>query len=53
MAFKTQFTINENLFPNARFVGSGKGIKNNQKAFNVRFPELYRYLLAEIPDRKI
>jgi hypothetical protein len=32
-------------------VGSGKLIKNNAKGFNVWFPEAYRSLLAEIPDR--
>ncbi|TAG93546.1 MAG: hypothetical protein EAZ09_13310 [Oscillatoriales cyanobacterium] len=42
---------NNNPSPNTRFVGTGKGIKNNQKGFNVRFPEPYHSMLAEIPDR--
>ncbi|MCC3459437.1 MAG: hypothetical protein JGK26_06275 [Microcoleus sp. PH2017_27_LUM_O_A] len=41
----------QNPSPNTRFVGSGKLIKNNQKGFNVWFPEAYRSVLAEIPDR--
>ncbi|MEG4939717.1 hypothetical protein QUA80_05760 [Microcoleus sp. F4-D5] len=42
---------NKNPSPNTRFLGRGKGIKNNQKGLNVRFRESYRSVLAEIPDR--
>ncbi len=41
---------NNNPSPNTRFVGTGNAIKNNQKGFNVRFPEPDREIGSKTPS---